>query len=276
MIFQIDSLKIREVYETNANCLIEYDHSATGENCAIYFSSNNIYFPNDEAVFTHKIIEKNSYEWFGTRLPNVKKHIFLRDIKKQWYLSGINSAISTPELLLDFLKKETSGYDILTIGSSAGGYAALLYGSQLKAKMMYSFNGQMELHSLLKTSNPFTDPLIFEFSNNSNFTAYYDLINSINRPENVYYFYSNKSDWDARQRKHIQDTGICPFEFNTAHHGIPFLKQNLPTVLNLSTAELKKLVFKVNYPIIFSIQLEGLFKTIQYLSSIIFQKLVKA
>ena len=110
--------------------------------CVVYFSSHNIYYPNTEEVFRKKIIEKDAYEWYSTRIEAGHKHIFIRDIQKQWYIQGINKRINSPEKLLDFLKKECEGYRIITVGSSAGGYAAVLYGSQLGAEKVFSFNGQ--------------------------------------------------------------------------------------------------------------------------------------
>ena len=38
--------------------------------------------------------------------------------------------------LTEFLKKETEGYDVVTIGSSAGAYAAIICGSLLHSKMV--------------------------------------------------------------------------------------------------------------------------------------------
>ena len=86
-----------------SNFLIEYNENIVQKKiCAIYFSSNDIYYPNDENTFRKKIVEKNFYEWYNTRIENAHKHIFIRDIHKQWYLSGINAEVNTPEKLLNF------------------------------------------------------------------------------------------------------------------------------------------------------------------------------
>jgi len=127
-VFQTDSEIINEVYNKN-NFLIVYDEKCINKDtCAIYFSSNNIYYPNTEEVFRKRIIERDFYEWYHTRISKAYKHIFLRDIKKQWYITGINSQINSPELLLNFLKKEVKGFSTITVGSSAGGSAEVLYG----------------------------------------------------------------------------------------------------------------------------------------------------
>jgi hypothetical protein len=264
LIFQIESDIVKKSYKNIPNYLIEYDESVKGNDCIIYFSSNNIYFPNDESTFTKRIIEKNSFEWYGARITSGAKHIFVRDIKKQWYLTGINDKISTPERLLDFLKKETLGYNVITLGSSAGGYAAVLYGSQLDAKRIYSFNGQMEINSLLEISNKFIDPVVFEFSDNKIFNVFYDLIKFIKKPKNIYYFYSNKSQWDTQQYHHIKENNLNVISFNTSHHGIPFLKGNLKKIFNMNDSQLYNLTKRRHNLLFFSIGLDGFFKTFQF------------
>ena len=95
--FQTDSDIVWEVYKNNKNYKIEYNENCKEKNyCAIYFCSNDIYYPNNESIFRKRIIEKNFYEWFGTRVDKAYKHIFVRDVFKQWYLTGININIDNP------------------------------------------------------------------------------------------------------------------------------------------------------------------------------------
>ena len=45
--FQVDDAIVQEMRNTRDNFLIQYDKQCpTKEYCAIYFSSNDIYFPN--------------------------------------------------------------------------------------------------------------------------------------------------------------------------------------------------------------------------------------
>jgi len=261
-IFQINSEVVTHYYNNESNYLIEYDSNNDSENyCAIYFSSNDIYYPNTESTFIKNIIEQNKYEWYKTRIPYACKHIFLRDIKKQWYLTGINSDVSNPMLLFEFLHKETLGHNIITVGSSAGGYAAVLYGSLLKAKMVFTFNGQFELNSLLTNSNPMIDPLIFSLSNDKEIRRYYNLANFMNKECMIFYFYSNKSKWDIKQYEHIKFENINIISFNTNHHGIPFLKIALPELFKKSEKNLLKYCLKKQHPLIFTLYLCGFSKT---------------
>jgi hypothetical protein len=261
-VFQIDAAIVREAFEKD-NFLIEYDEQCVDKGtCAIYFSSNDIYFPNTEDVFKSRIIEKNFYEMFSTRVKAAYKHIFLRDIYKQWYILGINSRIHSPELLHKFLMEETEGFSVITVGSSAGGYAAVLYGSWLSAKRVFSFNGQFELRTLLQTSNPQTDPLLFRNAA-SEVARYFDLRNFINRKIDIYYFSSLGSAWDNQQYHHVKDiTSLKPILFKTAHHGVPFVKSALPVVINMEGDALNKWIGKMFNPIFFSINVGGLSNTI--------------
>jgi len=274
-VFQTDSDIVLSTYQNNDNYLIEYDESQKNEFCAIYFCSNDIYFPNNEEVFVRSIVEQNKYEWFGTRVPYAHKHIFIRDIQKQWYLTGVNSTIDTPEKLLELLKIETVDYKIITLGSSAGGFASVLFGSLLKAHLVLSFNGQFEVLSLLRSSNESVNPILFRFMRANQFLNYFDTKSFIVNGENIFYFYSNASSIDSAQREHIRSKSINVIEFSTSHHGIPFLKCNLPIVLMMTHEELVALTYSIITPIWFSIKFVGLVGTIKGLFEQIKNKYLK-
>jgi hypothetical protein len=261
-VFQVDSEIVQNVYNTQDNYLISYNEECTNKDtCAIYFSSNDIYFPNTQEVFEKRIVEKDFYEWYGTRLTNVYKHILVRDVYKQWYLSGINNQIDTPEKLKAFLLEQTKSYKIYTLGSSAGGYAAALYGTLLKAEKAIVFNAQFEIGSLLKSSKITVDPLIFRYKNLT-ISKLYDIKPIIQNQIDIFYFYSLKSPWDMKQYNHIKGVdNVHVISFNTSHHGIPFLKTALSVVVNLDGNKLKKLAQKKQHPIYFTIRMIGVTKT---------------
>ena len=107
-VFQTDSDIVRNVYDTQHNYLIEYNEQCKDKTyCAVYFCSNDLYYPNVEDIFRKRIVEKNFFEWYNLRIEKAYKHIFVRDVFKQWYLSGINQSIDSPERLIEFLKNET-------------------------------------------------------------------------------------------------------------------------------------------------------------------------
>ncbi|TDO19027.1 hypothetical protein [Pedobacter duraquae] len=262
-VFQTDSEIVNRQYLTNQNYLIEYDRTVDPEYCVLYFSSNNIYFPNTSEAFTESIIDKGRYEWYGNRINKGFKHIFLRDIKKQWYLTGINNDIDDPEKLIAFLKAETQGYKIIAVGSSAGGFISTIIGQSLGAEQIYSFNGQSEILSLLAKPNASTvNPILFRNKDNSKLLPFFDVLNFITHPKSIFYFYSTASQWDIEQHAHLTNRAINVYAFKTSNHGIPFLKTNLPVILNLPEPDLLKLSGMVFHPILFSLKIVGLAQTV--------------
>ena len=266
-VFQADSEIVRNYYRDNPNYIIEYNKDVLKEYCILYFSSHNIY-SNTESAFKREIIRKNRFEWYGTRIRYGYKHIFIRDIIKQWYLTGISSELNTPDLLLEFLKKETEKYKVIALGSSAGGFASVVYGQLLHAERIFTFNGQFQVNSVLRISDESKDPVIFRNRDNTGLRPYYDARNFITNPGTINYFYSKKSDWDIEQKTHIEDLGMGIIEFRTGHHGIPFLKSNLPALLNLKNPALNRLPGKSFHPLLFSFKMVGFFKTMQSLMQI--------
>ena len=267
-VFQTDSNEVKNTLK-NENYLIEFSNNPSKDKyCIIYFSSNNIYFPNTKQTFEKTIIHKNHFEWYNTRIEKGQKHIFIRDIQKQWYLNGINKKINSGEKILEFLENETKGYKVITLGSSSGGYAAVLFGSFLDAERILSFNGQFQILDLLNSSSESLDPIVFREQYNSLVNKYFSIKNFIVSPTNVYYFFSKKSEWDQTNKKHIEDVeGIGIISFNTKNHGIPFVKSALFNVINLDNANLDRLNAKSFNPILFSMKYGGVLNTFSVLFS---------
>jgi len=268
-VFQTDSKCVNNAYQNLDNYLIENDTKDNTNICAVYFSSNYVYFPNTEANFNKSIVVGNKFEWYNLRHPKARKHIFIRDIKKQWYLHGINSKIDSLELLAKFIEKEIQGFETYFIGSSAGGYAAVLLGSMLNVKRIYSFNNQFYLTDLLKTSTSLVDPIIFREQFNSKISKFFNIKSYISNPSSIYYFHSNKSKWDLRQYEEVKDLKMNVISINTKIHGVPLLKNNLNYIFLMGTNELKGISNKVLNPIFFSIRILGLVKTLIYLLGIL-------
>jgi hypothetical protein len=261
-VFQVDSPIVQNAYRDMPNYKIKIDPSGQKDLCVIYFASHYIYNPNEETAFKRDIVTKDKFEWYETTIKSAGKHLFLRDIQKQWYLTGINAHINNPDSLLAFLKTETAGFRVITVGSSAGGFAAILYGQQLGAEQIFSFNGQFEVNSQLETSSEAIDPVIFRNRQNTHLRKYYEITWAITNPEVIFYFYSINSAWDAQQASCVENKSINRIPFRTSHHGIPFLKNNLPVVLNMSPHELRVFSNKIQHPILFSVKLIGLTRTI--------------
>lgn len=152
----INSKYLYPIWEERDNYeIVKYSNNSNL--CFVYFSSNGVYFPNEVDVFNKMIINENRFEWKhlnNTVNSKIGKAIFIRDVFKNFYITGINSNINSIDNLLDFLRKETEGYDVYTIGSSAGGYMAMLAGSLLQVKRIYSFSGQFDISSEDVSSYP--------------------------------------------------------------------------------------------------------------------------
>ncbi len=133
-------------YEWTRRCV-------TGNNIAniyvrdyIYFSSNALYYPNTLECFDTKIVKNNRYEWTrrcvtGNNIAN----IYVRDLFKQWCVVGINSNLNSLDKVADFLKSLVKHKKVITVGSSAGGYLATVFGILLDADVVFNFSGQFVL-----------------------------------------------------------------------------------------------------------------------------------
>lgn len=272
-VFQVDSDTVQEVYKYKDNYLVEYDESASDrDTCAVYFSSNDIYFPNTEEVFGKRIKEKNFFEWYKCRISNTYKHIFVRDVFKQWYLAGVNAKTNNIDALAAWLKNETEGCSrIEMIGSSAGAYAAILFGSILGASRVMAFNPQFVLSTLLDRSSESVNPLVFRMRDGK-YRMYYDIRPYINKLVPIYYFYSNRSKWDMEQHALLGKVdSVCEIAFDSAHHGIPFLKVALPVVINASDNALRNYSQKVHNPVLFTLGRVGIRKTVKGFISQVYQ-----
>lgn len=186
----------------------------------------------------------------------------MRDIFKQWYLTGINGQINSPQKMLEFLKQETDGFKVITIGSSAGGYASALFGPKLKAEKSICFNGQFCLERLVNESSLTISPLLFSIFKKNNREAV-NILNDINSDTPIYYIYSDRSSWDVEQHEYAKGVqNVKCIEFNSSKHGIPFLKVALPKFINLEVGQLDELTRKVQHPLLFTIKFVGIYKTI--------------
>lgn len=275
--FQFNNVLVEKTYTSNNNYLIEYDESfCENANCAIYFSSNDIYYPNNEDVFYDEIVVKDKYEWYKSRIQEVYKHIFIRDIKKQWYIEGINKDINTISALCDFVKSEIEGYRSVILGSSAGGFAAVLIGQLVHADKIYSFNGQYELNTLLTKSTFEQNPVLHFRKDDVKYRQWYDSRQYINSPQTIFYFYSNKSAWDIEQKQLISDIqNINVLEFKSRNHGLPFYRFNIEYIFKLSETELVELSDKITNPIKLSIRFLGYMTTYKCLCRLYINYAVK-
>ncbi len=261
-----------EVYHSD-NYQIVYNSSVDNNECVIYFSSHNIWFPNTEDIFRKKIVENDHYEWNRNPYRVGRKNIYLRDIYKSWYVQGINDRINSVDAIIDWLKKETAGYEVVCIGSSAGGYMAALVGVMLNAKLVFAFSAQFCLYDDGYYNLHF---LLQKYRTDADKEKYYDITDMVNRSQvPILYLYPNKCQNDQLQAEKIRSSEtVMKYGLNSPYHGTVVCKCNLPVLLNMSVSQLRTLVdhdcrsvFKL------SIQLSGIFPTIRHYFSPLYRTL---
>lgn len=220
-----------------------------GKKAYLFFSSNGLFFPDEYTVAEKVLIQQDRYEWENivsdkTILKDCGKIIFLRDVYKSWYVQGINSKIDSADKLGGFLKKKCDGYKVVTVGSSAGGYAAVLFGLMLKAEMVFCFSGQFDLYNHKNVLT--TYPRLQRFKNEEERNKYYNLIPLIssNREVPIFYFCPIKSEDDAKQYELVVNKKMLYiFRMDSEIHGNVVKPQNYKHLFGGGRTYLKALSF---------------------------------
>ena len=239
---------------------------ANNMECVLYFSSNEVWFPNTEEVFRTAVMEKDRYEWAAKPYRVGKKNIYIRDIYKSWYVRGINERIDSVDALLSWLKEETEGYEVVSVGSASGGYMAVIAGVFLHAKIVYAFSPQFSLyHPAYYDKNPFLQ----KYREDGEREKYYDLSSMVNESDTpVVYIYPDGWREDAFQAEKIKEReNLIKWGLHHKHHGIVVYKCNLERLLNTELGELKELAKSGSkHPFFLSCRISGFGKTVACLS----------
>lgn len=85
------------------------------------------------------------FEFFNLTQDYPVKKIFLRDLRQSWYQRGLPQVGANANAVLKYLQTEIAQHQLQKIvitGSSAGGFAALLFGYLLKVDLVLSFAPQ--------------------------------------------------------------------------------------------------------------------------------------
>jgi len=85
------------------------------------------------------------FEFFNITRSLNKNKLFFRDIKQTWYHQGIKEigpTINDIALYINNFIKINQIKDVTTVGTSAGGYAALLFGFLCKVNRVHAFSPQ--------------------------------------------------------------------------------------------------------------------------------------
>ena len=245
----------KRAYEQGNYKIYNYPENFGGK-CYIYFSGNGLYDPDAEQPFKD-IITRDRYEWMRWKAIAPAKEIYIRDIYKCWYYKGINSTISNVEKLKEFLKKLTDGFEgrVVTVGSSAGGYAAVLFGILLQAEKIFCFSAQFDIEQQLRNLDR------INYNKNYVYATLTNLIKKSTVP--IFYFYPCKSEMDITQCQYVKNIeNVTIFPIKSKLHGKAIYPNNMPRLLSLDPKELNKFTIKFQkkkvHPFYISLYLIGL------------------
>ncbi len=235
--------RIQRAYKENTNYLVRSIGSA--ENTAyIYFSSNGLYFP-DTLEEIERTFACDYYEWgrIASHREVQKKasqNIFVRDVYKSWYVFGVNEEINTQEKLATVLKELTQGKRVITIGVSAGAYAAVLFGTMLNAERIIAFSPQIDL----RLANQQEKIRLFEqFESNEAYAENLNLVERIRHYSGqLVYLYPEQNARDCSQAALIHDmSNVMLFRQATSTHGASLHPESTVYLLTCTDCELREL-----------------------------------
>jgi hypothetical protein len=215
------------------------------DKCLLFCSGNGLYYPNTDEEYIKKIRKQNRYEWehiaSNKKIQNaVKKIIFIRDIYKQWYVTGINKDLNCIDKLVEYIKNETKSLKIITVGNSAGGYTAVLLGVLLNAVRIITISGQYCLWPFVDTN-----PLLKQYKNDVNRSKYYDLRNLLtDNKSQIIYIFPIRCENDIEQYNYIKDfANIHFYKINSQNHGTGINSTQYPYIF-LYNADMMEKVYK--------------------------------
>lgn len=172
--------------------------------CLIFFSSHALYFPNTEDDFMKSVVIKDRYEWVNTVsappiLKNAGRIILCRDLWKQHYVMGLNAKENTIKKTVGLLKTLTNGMKIITVGSSAGGYMAVVTGIMLGAEYVINNGGRFDITNALSD-----DEMIQKARVNPENNKYLNAVALLSENKvPVYYFYADKYAVEVEEYKSV-------------------------------------------------------------------------
>lgn len=234
---------IKSFYESNENYLIEYDNTKKDKICAIYFSSNGIFYPKDLKTFEETLVHKNRFEWYKTRYETAQKHIFVRDVNMCWYQYGISSNLNDMDKVADFLKQETEGYKVICIGSSAGAYAALAFACLLKAEKCFISSPCLNVKESILLNQKYIRLSEYNGNKYQNYIEHPEKYNDIlplvqTAQTKVYYICPMFSDIDIPEYEKVKNiSNVKVLRYASDVHGQPFSNALIRMLLNNSNLD---------------------------------------
>lgn len=221
--------------------------NANSNLCYVFFSSNGLYCPNTIEEFEQKICVEDRYEWSSLSRKRVMKsragaYLFIRDLYKTWYINGINNEINSIEKLIDFVKKKTVGYRVVTVGTSSGGYIATLVGCAIGAEAVFNYSGQFDVE--YTTSNFY---YMFKRKDEEDVHKYLSLIDMVKKCDvPIFYLYPNGCDHDVVQAGLVKDVeNVYSIAFDQNVHASTCYFYNMPYIMSYPKEYMLKVCSKI-------------------------------
>lgn len=259
-----DNKNIMELFSTeefklndNNELLYEYyskpnyktvQYEANHKLCYIFFSGNGIYYPNDKGTFLRTIKAEERFEWenvvkFSDIPQKAGKCIYVRDLHKTWYVTGISNKIDSIDKLINVLKELTDGYEVITVGNSAGGYIASLVGAKLKAMHAFNFSGQFSLYENAGMIQAYY--WLDKYKEDELRCRYYNICKYIKNTIPIIYFYPEYCEQDKKQSVLVEEySNVLSFPINSERHGQTLSNEKIACLLTLNLFEIQELYRK--------------------------------
>ena len=236
-----DNREIATYYQALSNYKIE---EFSGGYCWVFFTSHGLYFPTEYSEFEKQVVQNDKYEWINVSKDRdirkkAAKFIFVRDIYKNWCLEGINSTVNSIEKLAELIRNEAEGNEIITVGSSAGGYMAIALGCLLNAKYIYSFSPQISLVEYEKY-HPIKYFSKYRSDMKNRWLSLDDMISNYRSGE-IFYYYPTQCAEDVAQYnvlKRIKNDKVHVFAVRFSKHGTPIYGESVKRTLCIAPENL--------------------------------------
>ena len=170
--------------------------------------------------------------------------MWVRDVQKQWYVNGISATVSSIDALVVELRSRVGARRVVTVGSSAGGYAAALFGVLLGAERAICFSAQFDLElAAMQEGGQRFNKLLFDHRSDPRRARYYQVRKLIEGGDTpIFYFFATMSPVDVPQYETVVGSrNLFPIPIIGRAHGIPCWPFNLGWIVNSSADRLRSL-----------------------------------
>lgn len=150
--------------------------------------------------------------------------VFIKDINQAWYHKGINEEVNSIESVKDLLSvfiSNRSYKNIVFIGNSMGGYAAILFGTILNVNHVLAFSPQTFIDRYNRfrfNDSRWKKELSKVYLNNRHQKEFYNLksfLKKVNSSTQIHVYYSENSRLDSvhsNRIKNIDKVSLFPFK----------------------------------------------------------------